>query len=137
MQWEASLSYFWNVDRSMYNRFRFDVGAGTYDVRLVGYRPDGTVSSDAKVRGMSQVQPLLQLQYTHESNRARFGARVRFFDNRLTFTPWFKVFETGPHEVRLEAILMPRSVGRSLRVWEVDHGNLIQIRYRFGFDKNS
>jgi len=86
---------------------------------------------------MSQVQPLLQLHYTHVSNRARFGAHVRFFDNRLTFTPWFKVFESGPHEVRLESILMPKPVGRSTREWEVDHGNLIQIRYRYGFDKNS
>lgn len=136
-QWEASLSFLWNVDRAMYNRFRLDVGAGTYDVRQVLYTAGGGVAADLKMRAMSQVQPLLQLHYTHVSNRARFGARVRLFDNRLTFMPWFKVFESGAHEVRLESILMPRPVGRSLRVWEVDHGNLVQIRYRYGFDKNS
>ncbi len=135
-QWEASLAYFWNIDRTMFNRFRFDVGAGTYDVRRVSYDAGGDVSGDLKLRGMSQVQPLLELQYTHVSNRARFGAGIRMFDNRLTFTPWFKVFETGPHEIRLEAVLMPRPVGRSLREWETDHAHLVQVRYRFGFDKN-
>ena len=136
-QWEASLAFLWNADRAMYNRFRLDVGAGTYDVRQVLYTAGGSVAADLRMRAMSQVQPLLQLHYTHVSNRARFGAHVRFFDNRLTFTPWFKVFDSGPHEVRLESILMPKPVGRSTREWEVDHGNLIQIRYRYGFDKNS
>jgi hypothetical protein len=136
-QWEASLAFFWNADRAMYNRFRIDLGAGTYDVREVLYGVNGGVVADRRRRSMSEVQPLLQLQYTHVSNRARFGARLRFFDNRLTFTPWFKVFDSGPHEVRLESILMPKPVGRSTREWEVTHGNLIQIRYRYGFDKNS
>ena len=135
-QWEADLSFFWNVDRAMYNRFRLDVGAGTYDVWEVRYDSSGKTAHETKLRAMSQVHPLLQVHFTHESNRARFGARARFFDNRLTFVPWFKVFETGPHEIRLEAVLMPRPIGRSSRVWEVDRGNLVQIRYRFGFDKN-
>ena len=136
-QWEASLAFLWNADRAMYNRFRLDLGAGTYDVREVLYRANGAFAVDLRRRSMSEVQPVIQLQYTHVSNRARFGARVRFFDNRLTFTPWFKVFDSGPHEIRLESILMPKPVGRSIREWEVEHGNLIQIRYRYGFDKNS
>lgn len=136
-QWEASLAFLWNADRAMYNRFRIDLGAGTYDVREIVYNAAGTQVADLRKRTMSEVQPLIQVQYTHVSNRARFGAKVRFFDNRLTFTPWFKVFESGPHEFRLESVLMPKPVGRSTREWEVDHGNLIQIRYRYGFDKNS
>jgi hypothetical protein len=135
-QWEGALSYFWAMDKAAFNRLRFDFGAGTYDVRRVLYTASGAVSNDVKARAMSQVQPLLALTYTHVSRRARFGAQVRMFDNRLTFSPWLKVFRSGLHEFRLEAVLMPRPVGRSLREWEVDHGNLVQVRYRYGFETN-
>ena len=135
-QWEASLGYFWNTDEPMYNRFRFDIGAGTYDIRQVQYDAQGKYATDTKVRGMSQVQPLLQVNYTHVSGRARFGATVRFFDNRLTFTPWLKIIDRGLHELRLEAIILPRPIGRSLHAWEAERANLLQLRYRYGFDKN-
>ena len=135
-QWEASLGFFWNTDQAMYNRFRFDIGAGTYDIRQVQYDTLGKYAADSKVRGMSQVQPLLQVNYTHVSSRARFGANVRFFDNRLTFTPWLKIIDHGLHELRLEAIILPRPIGRSLHPWEAERANLLQLRYRYGFDKN-
>ena len=135
-QWEASLAFFWNADEAMYNRFRFDIGAGTYDIRQVQYDAQGRYATDTKARGMSEVQPLLQMNYTHVSSRARFGATVRFFDNRLTFTPWLKIIDRGLHELRLEAIILPRPIGRSLHPWEADRANLLQLRYRYGFDKN-
>jgi len=135
-KWEASLGYFWNTDEPMYNRFRFDIGAGTYDIRQVQYDAQGKYAADTKARGMSQVQPLLQLNYTHVSSRARSGANVRFFDNRLTFTPWLKIIDRGLHELRLEAIILPRPIGRSLHPWEAERANLLQLRYRYGFDKN-
>jgi hypothetical protein len=135
-QWEASLAFFWNADEAMYNRFRFDIGAGTYDIRQVQYDVRGKYAADARVRGMSEVQPLLQVNYTHISSRARFGANARFFDNRLTFTPWLKIIDRGLHEIRLEAIILPRPIGRSMQSWEAERANLLQLRYRYGFDKN-
>jgi hypothetical protein len=135
-QWEASLGFFWNTDEAMYNRFRFDIGAGTYDIRQVQYDSQGKYATDTKARGMSEVQPLLQVNYTHVSGRARFGANVRLFDNRLTFTPWLKIIDRGLHELRLEAIILPRPIGRSLHPWEAERANLLQLRYRYGFDKN-
>jgi hypothetical protein len=84
-------------------------------------------------RPASQVQPLLEADFTHQSHRAAFGVWVRFFDNRLTVGPWLKVFKVPYHEVRLEAMVMPKPIGRSLRDWEAVHASLIQLRYRYGF----
>jgi hypothetical protein len=131
--WEASMAFFWNLDEDLFNRLRLELGAGTYEILLVEYSEPGKVATFGKLRSMSQVQPLLGIDYTHVSTRATFGVRFRFFENRPTFMPWLKVFHEGLHEVRFEAAILTGPVGRGLREWEVQKGSVIQLRYRYGF----
>ncbi len=137
IQWEAAFSYFWNFDNASYNRMRLDIGAGSYNVWQVHYdSTKNSVLSSSLISALTQVRPLVALTYTHASDDARLGAGIRFFDNRLTLTPWIKVFESTPHQVRVEFMAVTRSVGRSSLPWEAERGSLLQLRYRFGFDEN-
>jgi hypothetical protein len=135
IQWEASLSYYWNTDMAKANRFRLDLGAGAYKVCLVDYNQDDQVIVASVDHPLSSVQILIALDYTHCSNNSQtlFGAGARFFDNRLTLTPWLKVLKIPPHEVRIECMYISPVLGRSPFAWETSGGTLMQFRYRVGF----
>jgi hypothetical protein len=134
IQWEAAFSYFWNFDKSEFNRMRLEIGAGSYNVWQVDYdSARTTVFSSGLVSPLTQVRPLIDIDYTHVSQDAKFGAGVRFFDNRLTLTPWIKIFESQPHQIRIEFMAITRTIGRSPQPWETDKGSILQLRYRYGF----
>jgi hypothetical protein len=135
-QWEASLAYYWNTDRRRYNRFRLDLGAGAYNIYLVGPYDGRDVSvSPYLFHGLTSVQALISLDYTHASNndQTMFGMKLRWFDNRITVAPWLKIFSIAPHEVRLEGTIQTPPVARTAEPWEGLGALRLQLRYRLGF----
>jgi hypothetical protein len=135
-QWEASLAYYWNTDRERYNRFRLDLGAGAYNIYLVGPYDGRDVSvSPFLFHGLTSVQALISLDYTHASNnnQTMFGMKLRWFDNRITVAPWLKIFSIAPHEVRMEATIQTPPIARTAEPWEGLGALRLQVRYRLGF----
>ena len=139
-QFESYLSYFWKMDRRGYNRMRLDMGIGSHDVWDVSYDSLGRVEESAESLGTKNFQVLLGLDYSHNSSEdptrdhplTEFGARLRFFENRLTVNPWIKVFKSGSHEVRLEFSAVTAPLGRSVLPWEAERGSMMILRYRYG-----
>jgi len=137
IQWEASFSYFWNLDNAAFNRIRLDIGAGSYNVWQVEYDSAmNSIRSSSLISPLTQVRPLITVNYTHASDDAKFGVGVRFFDNRLALTPWIKIFESISHQVRVEFMAITRTVGRGFQPWEAEKGSLLQLRYRYGFSES-
>jgi hypothetical protein len=145
IQWDATMTFFWNLDSdpdyflhanhgSRLNQFRLDLGAGSYDVKDVEYdERQVPVSATPVIKG-SRVQPLVAFEFTHASRRqTRFGARVRYFDNKIDVGTWLDLLKLGAHEVRLEAKYISSPIGRSRFAWETAGGTLIQLRYRVGY----
>jgi len=133
-QWMASLSYFFNTDPSMNNRFKMELGAGSYDIRLVSYNENHKPVGVSTARGLSNVQALIGFDYTFatKSKETLFGMRTQFFDNRFSVSPWLKILYVAPHELRLESINITAPIGRLRQEWETTGGSMIQLRYRLG-----
>jgi hypothetical protein len=139
-QLEAYLSYFWKMDRRGFNRFRLDLGVGSHDMWDVSYDSLNRVDEGDQLLGINNLQVLLGLDYSHNSSEdptqylplTEFGARMRFFFNRLTVNPWIKIFKSGSHEVRLEFSAITPPIGRSLFDWEAEKGSMMFLRYRYG-----
>jgi hypothetical protein len=145
IQWDAMMTFFWNIDSDpdyfiragqgrRLNQFRIDLGAGSYDVKAVEYdeqRQPTTITS--LVKG-SRVQLLAAIEFTHASQRRTlFGARVRYFDNKIDVGAWLSVMKLGMHDVRLEAKYISSPFGRARFAWETAGGTLLQLRYRLGY----
>ncbi|MGA9120592.1 MAG: hypothetical protein WB699_14605 [Bacteroidota bacterium] len=139
-QLEGYLSYFWKMDRRGYNRFKLDLGVGSHDVWDVSYDSLNHVEEGIQLLGTNNLQVLLALDYSHNSSEeptqylplTEFGARMRFFFNRLTVNPWIKIFKSGSHELRLEFCAVTPPIGRSLFSWEAEKGSMMILRYRYG-----
>ncbi len=139
-QFEAYLSYFWRMDQRGYNRMRLDLGIGAHDVWDVSYDSLDHVKQAQQLMGTKNSQVLIGFEYSHNSSTdptrdqplTAFGARLRFFENRLTVNPWIKIFKSGPHEIRLEFSAVTPPIGRSLYDWEAERGSLLTLRYRYG-----
>jgi hypothetical protein len=145
IQWDAMMTFFWNVDSDpdyftraglgrRLNQFRLDLGAGSYDVKAVDYdvRQQPTTVSPL-VKG-SRVQPLAAIEFTHASQRRTlFGARIRYFDNKVDVGAWLGVMKLGAHDVRVEVKYISSPVGRARFAWETAGGTLVQLRYRLGY----
>jgi hypothetical protein len=141
-QFEATLSFYWNSNNDTaflvrsgkaLNQFRLDLGVASYDIWRVRYSIGNRVLDSSEEVSLGDFRPVLSLEYTHASTMARFGARIRLFDNRIKLGAWIKVFSVGPHEVRLESEYVTSPVGRPQKDWEAEGGNILQLEYRFGF----
>jgi hypothetical protein len=133
-QWETSLSYYFNTDAAAINKFRLDLGAGSYNITRVGYDSFRRASREENVHPMSWVQALLALDYTYSTRgqETLFGFKLRFFDNRITVLPWMKILRTGSHELRIENTSITAPLGRAREPWEAGSADLLQFRYRYG-----
>ena len=68
---------------------------------------------------MGDVQVLLGLNYTHNSNNTGYGCSVRFFDNRVNSMLGMKIFKfSNDDEIRIEGKFISSPVGRAQHQWE-------------------
>jgi len=142
-QWQGELtfSFYWNTNtRSGYytgegtllNQFRLDLGLGGYDIWRLSYDSSNAVNCKTKEISLEGLKPVFALEYTHASSNAKFGAKVRFFDNRIALTTWIKVLSVRDHQLRVERMSVSEPKWRSHKEWETEGGSLLQLRYRYG-----
>lgn len=133
IQWEYGMSFFWNTSGTTH--YRLDLGVGGYDIYKNEYYLDTTdipvILSNTKRK--NYVQPYIALSYDAIPNKAILGYRVKFYDSRISFKVWTKLFELFSSDVRLEANVITKPFYRSLYQWESPGGSLVQLRYRYAF----
>ena len=133
-QWQITTSFFWNTDSEGYNKFKFDFGAGYYDIYKALYNEENEVTAKIKDKKIP-IQPVFKIKYIHDSEEAKFGTSITIFDNHLTFNAWLKLFEFGLSELRIEERYISEPYGRSVKPWENKSGsNFIQLIYRYGLN---
>lgn len=134
-QWKATTSFFWNTDKNGYNKFKFNIGAGAYDIFRVLFDENDKVTSKTKDKKIP-IQPVLNLEYIHDSEKSKFGTSVGIFDNQITFGAWLKIIEIGPSELRVDESYISEPFGRSVKPWENKNGsNFIQLIFRYELNR--
>ena len=143
LQGEAAFSFYWNTTTDsaffsghgrLLNQFRLDVGVGGYSIYKIQYHDNPQkLLSESQQASLWDLKPLVSIEFTHASESAKYGARLRFSDNRFNLYTWMKLLSIGVHELRAEAIYVTDPVGRPFREWETESGHVFQLRYRLGF----
>ncbi len=130
LQWETSMSFYWKSSEESSVRFRFDLGAGGYNIVQTDYTfPDKIETTTNKV------QPLLvvYLNYLTEKNDF-FGTSARFFDGSFRLNFWLQLVKFNNHSFRLVYDYLTVPLFRSPYIWEKDKASgFLQLRYRYGY----
>lgn len=133
IQWEYGMSFFWNTSET--SHYRLDLGVGGYDIYKNEYYLDTTdipvIYSSTNRK--NYVQPYIALTYDAIPNKAILGYKIKFYDSRISFKVWTRLFELFSSDVRLEANIITKPFYRSLYQWESPGGSLVQLRYRYAF----
>ncbi len=132
IQYEFSMSFYWNTSDRMTSRFRMDIGLGGFNIQRASYDNNGALLTTGS--SSSFFTPMVQLYYSFvPSNSPFLGANVKLFHWRITALAWVKLFEFAPDNVlRFETIVLTGALSRDLDVWESDGGVMFQLRYRYG-----
>ena len=132
-QLEVSFSFYWNTDNDNINKFRLDIGGGSYDIYRVLYDKNNNVISDKEINNFVQWLPVFALNYIHSSNDTKFGSSARYFDNRINFGLWLKFVQIGNFEVRIQEYYISDSFSNTVKEWEYDgSSNMMQFVFRYG-----
>jgi hypothetical protein len=133
-QWEISSSFYWNIDKNNYNKFKLDIGTGGYDIWNILYDIDNNVISNTKIKKTLSLSPFFTLEYVHSSDK-RFGSIIRLFDNRVRLGVWLTLLKLGNHELRVEENYISKLFGREMKEWEHEgSSNMMQLIYRYGLN---
>lgn len=136
-EFEASLNYYFNLDKSKKNKIKVGIGVGGYEVYKVNYDSKDLVTGQELLMKLNNPQPLILLDYTFQTDNPEtepmFGGKARILDNRLNLTAWIKLLKTENFEMRFEDIFISDPFGRTIRSWETKGGNFVQLRSRFSF----
>lgn len=135
-QWSATMSFYWNTSTSKTIRFRFDIGAGSYNIVKAVYEDEVPIQTENM---FNRIHPVVVLgfqfvpQYKNRDNEL-FSAKTRWFDNVLKTDLWMKVFEIdGGHTFRLEASFLSSPMYRGLHEWESGSSSYVGLRYKYGY----
>ena len=135
-QAELSLSFYWNSDTAKNNRFRLDLGGGTYDIYRVFYDNDNKVISDDEINGFVKWLPIVSLEYIHSSEKIEFGTSMRYFDERVLAKLWLRLLKADSFEIHVEENFVSESFKKILKDWEHNgSSNMMQLVFRYGLTK--
>ncbi len=132
VQYEFTMSFYWNTSDKMTSRFKLDIGIGGFDIQRANYDSSenllGTSSSS------SILTPTVQLYYNFvPANSPFLGGSLKLFHWRITAFAWVKLFEFAPDNVlRFETTVLTGPLSRDLNPWENNGGVMFQLRYRYG-----
>jgi hypothetical protein len=132
---EGSMSFYWNTSESQIARFRFDIGAGYYDVYSAQFTNYNDSKPAIKKAVAGDIYPLFALHFNFapDGKDNIFYGMVRFFDSQLKLNGWLKVLELeGGHVFRVGLTYVSQPFARRMHEWETTGGALVQIRYRYG-----
>lgn len=132
-QFEGTFSFYWNTSPMLSSRFRFDLGAGYFNIWRNSYNAENELTY-SDIESKDFVVPIIALFYTFvPSDIPLLGLNLRYFDSRITIGGWIKIFEFAPENIlRLEAKALTEPIARDLRPWESAGGIFFQFRYRYG-----
>lgn len=136
-QLELSLSFFWNLDNSNYNKVRMDIGAGSYDIYRVYYdkNNNNSVISTQEINQFIQWIPVIGMGYIHSSKGLKFGTQARYFDKRVNFNCWLRLLQSRMIEVRIEENYISDIFSDSVKDWEHSgSSNMMQLVFRYGLN---
>lgn len=133
-QYQFLISFYWNASDEMSNRFRMDVGAGSFDVYRAYYDDQNNFLRSEDVR--DPILPIISFHYNFvPDENPLVGAKAKFFDSQFNVSAWFRIAEI-PEDIsslRLEAIFISRPIARPLYEWEENsNGIMFQLKYRYG-----
>ena len=132
MQYELSMSFYWNSSDRMTSRFRMDIGVGGFDIQRAAY--DSNNNFVQSFSSSSYIAPVVQLHYNFVPGNSPFlGGSLKLFHWRITAFAWVKLFEFSEESIlRFETIILTDPISRDLAAWESDGGVMFQLRYRYG-----
>jgi hypothetical protein len=136
-QVELSLSIYWTADNNNYNKFRLDIGGGSYDIWRVLFDNSNNLVLSNEINKFPKMLPLLGFEYVHSSlgDSTRFGSSVRYFDGRISCGAWLKLLKIGEFEMRIEENYISESFRKVIKDW--DHkgsSNMMQLIFRYGLN---
>ncbi len=144
IQWEVSASFYWNADKANFNKFKFDLGAGGYKIEKATYNAKNEFVNNIDMKRTPSVLPTVAIEYIHssrheakDSTEIKFGLSVRYFDNRITFGTWLKLFKNifGNDELRVEENYISELLGRKEADWEhPGSSSILLLVYRYGLN---
>lgn len=131
-QFEASMSFYWNTNADLENRFRLDLGAAFFDIWKADYSLDDELISKEMIQ--NRFQPLAELNYSFiPENVPLFGISLRYFDSAVKGKFWMKLIEfQNWGGFRFETYVISPVFFREQKDWETEGGAFFQIRYRYG-----
>jgi hypothetical protein len=134
-QVEFTLSFYWNSDTAKHNKFRLDIGGGTYDIYRVLYDKNNLVISDDEINGFIKWLPVTGLEYIHSSEKIEFGSSVRYFDSRVMAKLWLMLLKAESFEIRVEENFVSESFKKVLKDWEHEgSSSMMQLVLRYGLN---
>ena len=126
------MSFYWNTNADLENRFRMDLGFGFYDIWQADYGADSTLAHKEMVQ--NKFYPTCTLYYSFiPDNRPLFGIKVKYLDNVVSGKFWMKIIEfDNVGSFRFETYFVAPPFLRKTMEWETEGGVLFQLRYRYG-----
>lgn len=131
-QVESTMSFYWNTNADLENRFRMDIGMAFYDIWKASLNDENSLIKKEMIQ--NKYYPTMSLYYSFiPDNRPLFGIKTKYLDNTISGQFWMKIIEFDQvGSFRFEVYFVTPVFLREKNEWESDGGTLFQLRYRYG-----